>query len=564
MKGLSNTIGSIELKEKVLPNGHRKQGHRKQGHRNKPLSFQPDQKVASLKSDFEAPISFASQSVKQSKFVLDNVSEFDWHSEFSSPGLYLLLGDILSLLISLSLVSLIGSWIVESTHSLPVGKISPAFDIWPSLVIMIMAACIGLGYLGFKEHYSGTFSIPHEQLDLFKFGLLFSGTLAAGIIVFGADVTRSTFLLITAMVLLAAQVSRFLTRIALKRLSDSSRPVVVIGRGVNAQKVVAKLREKKLPGMSFIGRLDFRDGSFPEVICDIELTDTTFCGSRQDSLEGVSKKIHDFNFDRNIEFIYAPDSLTEITEDQVFLERLSSWGRSVTFVPPVVTNGFPLYNSKMNRVFAEDFVLFRHTPSRSNAEKKRIFDVTLTLIIILLLMPVLVVLCLLNSILTGYPIYKAVRVGYGGKLFHCYKFRTMCMNADEVLSNVLEDEHNRFEWETTFKLKNDPRITKFGKFLRKYSLDELPQLFNVLGGSMSLVGPRPILVDEVERYGESLTSYCKHKPGITGLWQISGRSDLAYDQRIELNKWYFKNSSYGTDIKILCKTVPAVVFGSGL
>lgn len=132
-------------------------------------------------------------------------------------------------------------------------------------------------------------------------------------------------------------------------------------------------------------------------------------------------------------------------------------------------------------------------------------------------------------------------------------------DAEKVLHNLLaRDERARHEWQQTFKLRNDPRVTPIGYFLRRYSLDELPQIINVLRGEMSLVGPRPMLPAEREAYGEAFALYCQCTPGLTGPWQVSGRNNLDYKRRIELNSWYAQNRSLWTDITILLRTIPAV------
>ncbi|TYZ17441.1 sugar transferase, partial [Klebsiella pneumoniae] len=151
-----------------------------------------------------------------------------------------------------------------------------------------------------------------------------------------------------------------------------------------------------------------------------------------------------------------------------------------------------------------------------------------------------------------------------GRKFKCLKFRSMVINSKEVLENLLiNDNEAREEWEKTFKLKNDPRITKIGHFLRRTSLDELPQLFNVLKGEMSLVGPRPIITEELQRYNEEVDYYLLSKPGMTGLWQVSGRSDVDYDTRVYLDSWYVKNWSMWNDIAILFKTIAVVLNRDG-
>ena len=192
---------------------------------------------------------------------------------------------------------------------------------------------------------------------------------------------------------------------------------------------------------------------------------------------------------------------------------------------------------------------------------KSVLDIALSLMFIVLLMPVFFIVYIAAFIDTkGHPIFVHERIGYKGKVFKMYKFRTMKLNADEILREALEKNENlRKEWNENFKLKNDPRVTRLGNFLRKTSLDELPQFFNIIKGEMSLVGPRPIVKEEIEKYGEYFEYYKSVKPGITGLWQVSGRNDVSYDERVRMDVWYVRNWSVGLDIVILLKTIYSVI-----
>jgi undecaprenyl-phosphate galactose phosphotransferase len=156
------------------------------------------------------------------------------------------------------------------------------------------------------------------------------------------------------------------------------------------------------------------------------------------------------------------------------------------------------------------------------------------------------------------------RIGYRGHHFTCWKLRTMAPNAGERLKELLQNDPSaREEWEKDHKLRNDPRITKLGKFIRVSVLDELPQLLNVFKGEMSVVGPRRIVDDEVQRYGDKAFEYFAVRPGITGLWQVSGRNDVDYDERVTFDEWYVKNWSLWLDLIILMQTVTAVLARRG-
>jgi exopolysaccharide production protein ExoY len=192
---------------------------------------------------------------------------------------------------------------------------------------------------------------------------------------------------------------------------------------------------------------------------------------------------------------------------------------------------------------------------------KRALDIALALFGIVALAPLLLI-CYLLTITTssGPALFRHRRVGFGGKRFDCLKFRTMRTDASERLQQLLESDPSvADEWATSQKLKRDPRVTKFGAVLRKSSLDELPQLFNVLRGEMSIVGPRPVTDEELERYTTSVAAYLACRPGITGLWQVSGRSTTSYEKRVACDAFYAQNWSMALDAKILIVTLPSLL-----
>ena len=195
---------------------------------------------------------------------------------------------------------------------------------------------------------------------------------------------------------------------------------------------------------------------------------------------------------------------------------------------------------------------------------KRIFDLTMAMLLLVGIAPAMLVIAWLIRRDGGPVFFGHHRMGASGQVFRCWKFRTMVVDADRVLRELLSrDPEARAEWERDFKLRNDPRITAIGGFLRRTSLDELPQLFNVLVGEMSLAGPRPIVSQEIERYGEFIASYWQCRPGLSGPWQISGRNDVSYQTRVWLDHAYVENWSFARDVAILAKTVIVVLKRSG-
>jgi exopolysaccharide production protein ExoY len=196
-------------------------------------------------------------------------------------------------------------------------------------------------------------------------------------------------------------------------------------------------------------------------------------------------------------------------------------------------------------------------PTAVGGLSKRTLDILIASSAIAAILPLMVVVWLIIRCSSGAPaIFVQQRVGLGGRLFPCFKFRTMCLNSRAVLEHYLATQSEAaLEWQVTQKLKDDPRVTRVGRILRKTSLDELPQLLNVLCGHMSCVGPRPVLAEELPRYGSCASSYLQTRPGLTGMWQVSGRSKLSYDDRVTLDTQYVKQWSMLLDIKILLKTI---------
>ena len=197
---------------------------------------------------------------------------------------------------------------------------------------------------------------------------------------------------------------------------------------------------------------------------------------------------------------------------------------------------------------------------------RRALDVAAASAGLLLLSPLLLsIAAMVRATEGGGPaLYGHARIGRDGRVFRCWKFRTMVVDGDAVLARALAaDPLARAEWDATRKLRVDPRVTRLGRVMRRLSIDELPQLINVLRGDMSLVGPRPVVADELDRYGRSATYYLRVRPGLTGLWQISGRSDTSYRRRVAFDRYYVTHRTLRGDIAILVRTVPVVCFAQG-
>jgi len=347
-----------------------------------------------------------------------------------------------------------------------------------------------------------------------------------------------------------------LGRICVKKILIKSglylRNTIIIGSGQNAIDAYHALTSESYLGLKIKYFIASNENSRLKDLNVPILTE-----NRQSLWKSVTKK--------SDQFIIALEEDENELRDSWLRYFSTHKYRSVSVIPTL--RGLPLYSTDMSFIFSYEVMLLRvnnNLAKRSSRFMKRTMDILGSLIIITLLSPVLLYLYFSVKKDGGNAIYGHPRIGRNGKTFKCLKFRSMVVNSKEVLEELLaKDPEARAEWEKDFKLKNDPRITKIGAFIRKTSLDELPQLFNVLKGEMSLVGPRPIVKEELERYQEDVDYYLMAKPGMTGLWQVSGRNDVDYDTRVYFDSWYVKNWSLWNDIAILFKTVNVVLNRDG-
>jgi undecaprenyl-phosphate galactose phosphotransferase len=289
-------------------------------------------------------------------------------------------------------------------------------------------------------------------------------------------------------------------------------------------------------------------------------------------IDGI--KVHRFlwKIDRYVGYCDVQDiviALTEFDKDTLsqLVNRLQHKVKSVLYVPDF--SGMAVIGTELRHFFHDQFFaveIKNNLAQPLNYAIKILFDYTIGLLLFcLLIIPILIICALIKISSPGPAIYKQQRVGKNGRPFLCYKFRTMYKDADQRLKTILETDMNaKAEWEHNWKLKNDPRVTKIGNILRKTSLDEIPQIFNVLKGQMSLIGPRPVTQDEIVKYYKDNAELCFCVlPGITGLWQVSGRSNTSYDHRVSLDSWYVRNWNLWLDIVILMKTVYVVLKKEG-
>ena len=347
---------------------------------------------------------------------------------------------------------------------------------------------------------------------------------------------------------------RAAVRRVLLRLNLWQRPTVLIGAGPNAVEALLALRSEPSMGFEVVGCLAVTNHNGAPATVAAELPPLL-----------TPARLHRLSMHAGLQVVIALEH-HESAERERWLRLLSKWGvQDVSVIPAM--RGIPLYGTDISYFFSHEVALLRvsnnlkHWPARLS---KRVFDVIASLALLVVVSPLMAYLALRIRMDGGAAVFAHQRVGHHGKMFPCYKFRSMVVNAQEQLAQLLSSDPTlRAQWERDHKLKDDPRISTVGHFLRKTSLDELPQLFNVLRGEMSLVGPRPIVTAELEKYGEDAEYFLMVRPGITGLWQVSGRNDVDYDTRVYLDTWYVKNWSLWYDIAILFKTVRVVMRRDG-
>lgn len=366
------------------------------------------------------------------------------------------------------------------------------------------------------------------------------------------NVSRLFVILSYMFILLYIILFRYILARTLIKLNVLAIPVLLVGAGKTAELIDIHFSNMPLAMYKIVGFVD--DNPKSSV-----LANKYKCLGRFSDAEVVIKKYNIPNVLVCAPGLESRKLVTLINKLQILVEK-------VIFVPELF--GIPAANIQARGLMNEQTLILEvknNLAQRRNRLFKRIFDITATVIGGILILPVIAIVAILIYLDSPGPIvFGHKRVGQGGKEFPCYKFRSMVPNAQEALEIYLkENPEAREDWERDFKLKDDPRVTKIGKFLRKTSLDELPQLWNVLIGDMSLVGPRPIVRAEVEKYGEYINDFYLVPPGITGVWQVSGRSDTTYEERVLMDSWYVHNWSVWIDIVYLVKTVLAVLKAKG-
>ena len=430
------------------------------------------------------------------------------------------------------ILSVCGYWLIG------VGSYDPSFylSFWPVLpAYVVINAILGL--------YHGNWaypSAPHSPVEEFRRLFDASAVLHVGVIAFLAlrfqttdGYSRVVVALSGLMTAALAQSFRNGMRVLLAKLGIAQIPVVLAGSGRVADRVRAVLEDNPYCGFRIVAHFD-----------ETRLRDIV-----------PEARKHD------IKILLA---CQDIRLFRCQMDEFANWFTYIEYLP--TEQAFPMFGL---RAISFDGIggLEMVNQGRMKAKyfQKRVMDATLAVVAFAALSPLFVILPILIKLTSRGPVfYRQERLGRKGRSFKVWKFRSMYADADERLKTLLaKDPAAAAEWERNFKLAADPRVTPFGRFLRRTSLDELPQLFNVLSGDMALIGPRPIVADEVKYYGEAYKVFSSVRPGVTGLWQVSGRSDTDYARRVALDTSYVLNWSPWMDVWILVRTVYAVLLMRG-
>lgn len=399
-----------------------------------------------------------------------------------------------------------------------------------------------LAYFLAKGHYSRRLPFWRELQQVLSgsiFALLCSSFVE---FTFKTDVSRVVVFCIWVLFPIALAAMRHVARYVLSEANLWQIRTLIVGHGAAAERAAEALTSERNLGYAVIGIIS------PSAVAGLS------------TAKPWTRLVQQFRADLVVVAPEADETLDRDRNEALVRER-------VPFAVMPHAEGLPVSGSVQTYFFRHDLVMLSYRNNLSQPLARAIklaLDAVGAAIILLAISPVLLAVALVVK-LDGGPVFFAhPRIGAGGRRFNCLKFRSMRVDSAEVLDHLLStNPAAAVEWAATQKLRNDPRVTNIGAWLRKTSLDELPQLLNVLRLEMSLVGPRPIVDAELAHYGENIAYYYETRPGLTGLWQVSGRSDTTYQQRVQLDTWYVKNWTLWHDIAILAKTVPAVLDRTG-
>lgn len=418
-----------------------------------------------------------------------------------------------------------------------------------AFAVLALFCCLRFWVQG---HYAMRLPFWDELLGVLKVVTSAAVMNVLAVVLVHGSVSRFLWPVSWVLVLLLLPLLRGVARYGLALAGHWTLPVVILGSGSNARAARQALHSEARLGFEVQTFLDLRNDPPATTLPAARVP------LRQDEVLGWLQQ-------QGCPHLVIALDADELERHASLVEQLYLKLGDVFLIPPVT--GLPLLGLVPCHFFRQEVLMLSLGNNLGSLPRrclKRSFDLVGAASGLLLLSPLLLWISWRVRRDGGPALFGQQRVGRHGRRFSCLKFRTMVPDAAERMQQLLQqDEGALHEWQATRKLRADPRITRFGEFLRRSSLDELPQLWNVLRGDMSLVGPRPVVADELARYGERASFYLQVRPGMSGLWQVSGRNDTTYDERVALDAWYIKNWSLWYDIAIVCKTVRVVLGGKG-
>jgi undecaprenyl-phosphate galactose phosphotransferase len=466
--------------------------------------------------------------------------------------LLLIAVDIFSLYLSVALTAWLLDWV------------RPGAQDYFNLNIIGTAKLLGLSIIlvfWYQEHYTKRRPL-WEEVYLLCVTITLFAILHLGLTYLLAHHVIKLFnVVFWLFLLLLLPLLRYIARKLMLQLNLWQRDVYIIGVGATAAATVGLFNNHPLLGYRVRALVALNSTHEVAVSIENNLKDLNLNGIPVMSYADlIGLKLASYT-----EVVFALP-LAELLANVEKINLLQSKFPFVSIVPDIT--GLPLYGVELDHFFGSEEIILRlrnNLGRRVNRIIKRISDIIFSVLLLIITSPIFLAVSLGIKLTNGTNLFfKHRRIGINGQEFNCLKFQTMHTNNEQMLQEyLLANPEAKLEWERDFKLRNDPRVTWVGKFLRKTSLDELPQLVNVLIGDMSLVGPRPIVAEEMRRYADDIYYYKLVRPGITGLWQVSGRNDVDYINRVRLDTWYVKNWSLWYDFVILLKTITVVFSKKG-
>lgn len=431
--------------------------------------------------------------------------------------------------------------------------------------LLIHAGLIGITVLWFwvlLEHYSRRRPFWDELREIVRVIATMFMVAGATIFLAGVESAPSVLLSVWLFNLLLIPLGRTACRGALDCLGLWQMPTMIIGAGENARDAAAALMSEKSMGYQVVAFIDVENALHTAIANGVTQSISPVIACPMSNTVSIQRQLEDLLAEHGQpQIVVALDSLNT-TENQQLVQYLSANARNTHIIPAI--RGLPLFGTQASHFFSHEvlFLTVRNNLSRRSYQWiKRTFDITVASLMLTLLAPLMLYVAWRIWREDGGPvIFHQPRLAKNSGEFPFLKFRSMVNDADKILARWHEE--NSSEWQeyyaNNFKLKNDPRVLSVGKWIRATSIDELPQLINVIRGEMSLVGPRPLLARELPDYGHAINLYRQSRPGLTGLWQISGRSSTKFADRADLDAWYVQNWSLWYDVAILFKTVDVV------